>query len=97
MIISTMASPDMAPEPATIPAIMGTLAAGLGAMIFGFALGFTGPTLTALETDRDDYMFKDARFQLVDDTSIVMSNRAALFASVLTIGAMAGSMSGGFL
>jgi SP family facilitated glucose transporter-like MFS transporter 8 len=85
-------------EPAVVTAVASTAAAGLGALIFGFSLGFTGPSLTAMEVVRQDTMFQDARIEtLADGTIFVDSRQASTFSSILTIGAMVGSMSGGVL
>jgi len=85
-------------EPAVLSAVASTAAAGLGALIFGFSLGFTGPTLTAMEVIGEDTMFHDAKVDmLADGTVLIDSRQASTFSSILTIGAMLGSLSGGVL
>ena len=84
-------------EPDTRGAVIGTAIAGLGPLLFGTSLGFTGPTLTALETLKFDSLFEDARFRAIDDgTVIIVSDQASLYSSIVGIGAMLGSLGGGY-
>ena len=70
--------------------------AAIGAFLFGYSMGFTSPTLTAMELLRKDSAFSDADLEdLGDDTVVVTSSEAAQFSSIINIGAMFGSVLGG--
>ena len=73
-------------------------AAAVGAFLFGYSLGFTSPTLTALEVLKNDAAFTDGDLKdLGDNTIIVTSSEAAQFSSIVNVGAIIGSVIGGLL
>ena len=87
------------PEPDTRLAIISTVIAGLGPLLFGLSLGFTGPTLTVLSVSSHDALFEDARFERIDDsgTVAIISQQGSMYSSIIGLGAMAGSVGGSYL
>ena len=77
-------------------AIMAAAIAAIGAFLFGYSLGFTSPTLTAMEVLKHGGAFTDGDLKdLGDDTIVVVSDQAAQFSSIVNVGAMIGALLGG--
>ena len=71
-----------------------TAVACLGAWLFGFTVGFTSPTVMAMQGETKKQVFVDLSCE-GDDT--VTSSKAALFGSVVSLGSMIGALAGGHL
>ncbi|KAJ8605751.1 hypothetical protein CTAYLR_008476 [Chrysophaeum taylorii] len=72
-------------------AILATALAALGAVSFGFALGFSSPTLPAMQGS----IFHDLKCGDDDDSASVSSSLGSLWSSILNIGGVAGALGGG--
>ena len=61
-------------------------------------MGFTSPVLTAMMVLDDDAVFTDSHINKLSggDTFTIASTDAALFSSIVNIGAMLGSILAGF-
>ena len=71
--------------------------AAIGAFLFGWSLGFTGPSLTAMEVlkDKNDAPLGFDSIQYDKGTVTIVSTNADLFSSMVNIGAMVGSLLAG--
>jgi SP family facilitated glucose transporter-like MFS transporter 8 len=84
-------------EPApTLNVTVAVFVACIGPFVFGYSLGFTSPVLTAMRVLKSDAPFGDTTLnELSHDEVSIDSDEASLFSSILTIGAMIGSIMGG--
>lgn len=87
-----LTSEEARPRPDSL-AIFHVCLAALGAVCFGYALGFSSPALPAMQGS----IFHDLRCGDDDDSASVTSTMASLWSSIINVGAMAGALCGGKL